>query len=124
MIEKIATENAPQAIGPYSQAVKAGSFLYLSGMMPIDPATNQLVESEIAAQTTQIMKNIDALLNAAGYTFADTVKTTCYLADMNDFAVFNEIYARYFTGKPARACVAVKQLPKAALVEVEVVAYQ
>ncbi len=124
MIEKIATENAPQAIGPYSQAVKAGSFLYLSGMMPIDPATNQLVESEIAAQTTQIMKNIDALLNAAGYTFADTVKTTCYLADMNDFAVFNEIYACYFTGKPARACVAVKQLPKAALVEVEVVAYQ
>ena len=93
-------------------------------MMPIDPATNQLVESEIAVQTTQIMKNIDALLNAAGYTFADTVKTTCYLADMNDFAVFNEIYARYFTGKPARACVAVKQLPKAALVEVEVVAYQ
>ena len=92
--------------------------------MPIDPATNQLVESDIQVQTEQIMKNIGAVLEAAGYTFADAVKTTCFLADMADFAKFNEIYARYFTGKPARSCVAVKDIPKGALVEVEVVAFQ
>ena len=94
----------------------------LSGTMPIDPATGALAEPQIAAQAEQVMKNIGAVLQAAGCTFEDVVKTTCFLADMADFAAFNEIYARYFTGKPARSCVAVKSLPKGALVEVEVIA--
>lgn len=92
--------------------------------MPIDPATNQLVESDITTQAEQIMKNIAAVLDAAGYTFADAVKTTCFLSDIGNFAQFNEVYAKYFTGKPARSCVAVKDIPKGALVEVEVVAFQ
>ena len=90
--------------------------------MPIDPVTGALAKPQIAAQAEQVMKNIGAVLQAAGYTFEDVVKTTCFLADMGDFAVFNEVYARYFTGKPARSCVAVKSLPKGALVEVEVIA--
>ena len=114
MNQIISTPAAPAAIGPYSQAIQAGGLLFLSGTMPIDPATGALAE--------QVMKNIGAVLQAAGCTFEDVVKTTCFLADMADFAAFNEIYARYFTGKPARSCVAVKSLPKGALVEVEVIA--
>ncbi len=122
MNQIISTPAAPAAIGPYSQAVQAGGLLFLSGTMPIDPVTGALAEPQIATQAEQVMKNIGAVLQAAGYTFEDVVKTTCFLADMGDFAVFNEVYARYFTGKPARSCVAVKSLPKGALVEVEVIA--
>ena len=123
MLEPIFTQNAPAAIGPYSQAVRAGQFVFLSGVMPVDPATNQLVEPDITAQAQQIMKNIDALLRAAGCTVADVVKTTCFLSDIGNFAAFNEVYGRYFTGKPARSCVAVRDIPKGALVEVEVIAF-
>ena len=122
MLETVSTPNAPAAIGPYSQAVKAGPFLYLSGMMPIDPATGALEPADIKLQAARIMRNVDALLSAAGYGEADVVKTTCFLADMGDFAAFNEVYAEYFVHKPARSCVAVKTLPKNALVEVEVIA--
>lgn len=123
MLEPIFTQNAPAAIGPYSQAVRAGQFVFLSGVMPVDPATNQLVEPDITAQAQQIMKNIDALLRAAGCTAADVVKATCFLSDIGNFAAFNEVYGRYFTGKPARSCVAVRDIPKGALVEVEVIAF-
>ena len=122
MLEYISTDNAPAAIGPYSQAVKAGGFLFLSGTMPIDRATGALVEKDITCQARQIMKNINAILSQAGYSQADVVKTTCFLADMGDFAAFNEVYGSYFTSRPARSCVAVKDLPKGALAEVEVVA--
>ena len=122
MNHAVSTPAAPAAIGPYSQAIQAGDLLFLSGTMPIDPATGALAEPQITAQAEQVMKNIGAVLDAAGYTFEDAVKTTCFLADMGDFAAFNEVYARYFTGKPARSCVAVKALPKGALVEVEVIA--
>ena len=121
-MQTVHTEKAPAAIGPYSQAVKAGGLLFVSGQIPIDPATGNLVEGGIAAQTEQICKNISAILEAAGSTLARAVKTTCYLADMGDFAAFNEVYGRYFTGRPARACFAVKALPKGALAEVEVIA--
>lgn len=124
MLEYIATNRAPAAIGPYSQAVKAGPFLFLSGVMPIDPSTGTLVEGDITAQAAQVMENIGALLQDAGYRFTDAVKTTCFLSDIQSFAAFNEVYGRYFTGKPARSCVAVKDVPKGALVEVEVVAYR
>lgn len=123
MLEPIFTQNAPAAIGPYSQAVRAGQLVFLSGVMPVDPATNQLVEPDITAQAQQIMKNIDALLQAAGCTAADVVKTTCFLSDIGNFAAFNEVYGRYFTGKPARSCVAVRDIPKGALVEVEIIAF-
>lgn len=119
----IATENAPAAVGPYSQAVRAGNMLYCSGQIPLDPATGEMVQGDITAQTEQIMRNIAAVLSAAGADFDDVVKTTCYLADMGDFGAFNTVYAKYFTGKPARSCVAVSGLPKGALVEVEVTAY-
>ena len=122
MNHAVSTPAAPTAIGPYSQAIQAGDLLFLSGTIPIDPATGALAEPQITAQAEQVMKNIGAILDAAGYTFEDAVKTTCFLADMGDFAAFNEVYARYFTGKPARSCVAVKALPKGALVEVEVIA--
>ena len=122
MNKQIQTENAPKAIGPYSQAIQSGSLLFVSGVMPIDPTTNTLVENTIEAQAKQIMKNIDGVLKAAGYTVDDVVKTTCFLSDINNFAAFNEVYGNYFTSKPARSCVAVKDLPKAALVEVEVIA--
>ena len=118
----VQTEKAPAAIGPYSQAVKAGGLLFVSGQIPIDPATGALVRGGICEQTEQICKNIAAILEAAGSTLARVVKTTCFLADMGDFAAFNEVYARYFTGRPARACFAVKALPKGALAEVEAVA--
>ena len=124
MLEYISTGQAPAAIGPYSQAVKAGGFLYLSGVMPIDPAVNALVESDITVQARQIMQNIEQVLRAAGYGQEDVVKTTCFLSDISHFAAFNEVYGHYFTSKPARSCVAVKDLPKGALAEVEVVAYR
>lgn len=124
MLEYISTAKAPAAIGPYSQAIRAGKFLFVSGMMPIDPETGALVENEITAQARQITKNIEAVLSEAGYSAADVVKTTCFLSDIGSFAPFNEVYATYFTGKPARSCVAVKDLPKGALVEVEVIAYK
>jgi 2-iminobutanoate/2-iminopropanoate deaminase len=124
MLEYISTSKAPAAIGPYSQAVKADNFLFLSGVMPINPETNTLVESEITCQAQQIMKNIDAVLTEAGYSVEDVVKTTCFLSDINNFAKFNEVYGNYFTSKPARSCVAARDLPKGALVEVEVIAYK
>ena len=121
-MEKIFTENAPAAIGPYSQAMKVGNLVYTSGQIPIDPATGNIESQDITGQTEQVMKNLDAVLAAAGSSFDKAVKTLCFLKDMSDFAAFNEVYARYFTGKPARSCVAVAALPKGALVEVEVVA--
>ena len=122
MNNKIYTDKAPAAIGPYSQAVQAGNILYISGMIPVDPATNTMAGPTIVEQASQIMRNIDAVLKEAGFSVCDVVKTTCFLADMNDFARFNEVYADFFTSKPARSCVAVKQLPKGALAEVETIA--
>lgn len=122
MIKKISTPDAPKAIGPYSQAILAGNVIYTSGQIALDPVSGQLVGSDIQAQTEQVMKNLSAVLKAAGASFDNAVKTTCFLADIADFAVFNEIYAKYITSAPARSCVAVKSLPKGALVEVEVVA--
>ena len=122
MKEIISTQNAPAAVGPYSQAVKAGGFIWCSGQIALDPESGVLVSNEIKSQTEQVMKNISAVLAASGATFEDVVKTSCFLADINDFAEFNAIYAKYFTGKPARSCVAVAALPKGALVEVEVIA--
>ena len=121
-MKKIYTENAPAAIGPYSQAVVHGDLVFTSGQIPINPKTGNVDVEGIVAQTEQVMKNLDAVLTAAGSSFEKAVKTTCYLSDMADFAAFNEVYARYFTEKPARSCVAVKTLPKGVLVEVEVIA--
>ena len=121
-MKKIATDQAPGAIGPYSQAVVSGNLVYTSGQIAIDPATGNLAGTDIATQTEQVMKNLGAVLAAAGSSYEKAVKTTCFLADIADFAAFNEIYGRYFTEKPARSCVAVKALPKGALVEVEVTA--
>lgn len=122
MIRKIHTDSAPAAIGPYSQAVAVGNTVYTSGQIPINPATGNVEAVGIASQTEQVMHNLSAVLTAAGASFATAVKTTCFLADMADFAAFNEVYAKYFTGNPARSCVAVKTLPKGVLVEVEVIA--
>ena len=121
-MKKIATNNAPGAIGPYSQAVVCGNMLYTSGQIAIDPATGALAGDDIVTQTEQVMKNLGAILEAAGSSYEKTIKTTCFLAEIADFAAFNEIYGKYFSSKPARSCVAVKDLPKAALVEVEVIA--
>ena len=121
-MKKIATTNAPAAIGPYSQAVVCGGLVYTSGQIALDPATATLVGNDISAQTEQVMKNLDAVLTAAGSSFDKAVKTTCFLANISDFAAFNEIYGKYFTSQPARSCVAAKDLPKGALVEVEVIA--
>ena len=121
-MEKVYTPNAPAAIGPYSQAMKVGALLYTSGQIPIDPATGNVEAADIEGQTEQVCKNLAAVLEAAGTSFEKVVKTTCFLADMGDFASFNGIYAKYFVGKPARSCVAVKTLPKNVLVEVEVIA--
>ena len=118
----ISTDKAPAAVGPYSQAVKVGNTLYCSGQIGLDPVTGQMKGSDVRTQAEQVMANIAAVLAAADATFEDVVKTTCFLADINDFATFNEIYAKYFTGKPARSCVAAAALPKGALVEVEVIA--
>ena len=116
------TETAPAAIGPYSQAIEANGFLFASGQIPIVPATGALAAGDITVQAEQVMKNVGAILQAAGADYTDVVKTTCFLADMEDFAAFNEVYAKYFTGKPARSCVAVKELPKKVLCEVEIIA--
>ena len=122
MKEIISTPNAPAAAGPYSQAVKAGGFIWCSGQIALDPESGVLVSNEIKSQTGQVMKNISAVLAASGATFDDVVKTSCFLADINDFAEFNAVYAKYFTSRPARSCVAVSALPQGALVEVEVLA--
>ena len=121
-MNKIYTNNAPEAIGPYSQAVECGGLIYTSGQIAINPESGQIESNDIKGQTTQVMKNLTAVLEAAGSSVDKAIKTVCFLADMNDFASFNEIYGEYFTSKPARSCVAVKQLPKNALVEVEVIA--
>ena len=122
MINKISTDKAPSAIGPYSQAIVCAGLVYTSGQIPIDPKTGSIDAVGITAQTEQVMKNLGAVLAEAGSSFEKAVKTTCFLSDMADFAAFNEVYAKYFTGKPARSCVAVKALPKGSLVEVEVIA--
>ena len=124
MLERVSTPKAPAAIGPYSQAVWAGDFLYLSGMMPIDPETGALEPADITVQAQRIMKNVEAVLAEAGLTQENVVKTTCFLSDMANFGAFNAVYGAYFTSKPARSCVAVRELPKSALVEVEVIAYK
>lgn len=118
----ISTEKAPAAIGPYSQAMILNDVLFTSGQIPLNPATGEIEGSDIQAQAEQVMKNLSAVLEAAGTNFENVVKTTCFLADMKDFAVFNEVYAKYFVNKPARSCVAVKTLPKNVLCEVEVIA--
>lgn len=123
MIRKIATDKAPAAIGPYSQGMIVDKMLFSSGQIAIDPTNGEVVEGDIVAQAEQVMKNVGAILEEAGCDYSKVVKTTCFLADMGDFAVFNEVYARYFTEKPARSCVAVKTLPKNVLCEVEVIAY-
>ena len=122
MIKRISTENAPAAIGPYSQAVVCGSLLFTSGQIPINPENGNIEAEGITAQTEQVMKNLGAVLAEAGSSYEKAIKTTCFLASISDFAAFNEVYARYFTEKPARSCVAVKDLPKGVLVEVEVIA--
>ena len=121
-MEKVATQFAPAAIGPYSQAIKVGDLVFTSGQIPLDPATGAMVGATIEEQTEQVMKNLSAVLTAAGSSLEKAVKTTCFLANIADFAAFNGVYAKYFTEKPARSCVAVKDLPKGALVEVEVIA--
>ena len=122
MSEVISTEKAPAAIGPYSQAMKVGNLLFTSGQIPIDPATGEFAGSTIEEQAHQSCKNVGEILKAAGSSFDKVVKTVCFVANIADFAAFNEVYAQYFTSKPARSCVAVKDLPKGALVEVEAIA--
>jgi 2-iminobutanoate/2-iminopropanoate deaminase len=117
----IQTGAAPAAIGPYSQAIVAGNLVFSSGQIPLSAETGEVVGTEVKEQTEQAIKNLKAVLEAAGSSLAGVVKTTCFLADMQDFAAFNEVYARHFSGKPARSTVAVKQLPKNALVEIEAV---
>ena len=121
-IKTINTDQAPAAIGPYSQAKVINEMVFCSGQIPIDPATNAVEATDIEGQTQQVLKNVDALLQAAGSSADKVIKTTCFLADMADFAVFNELYGQYFTSKPARSAVAVKTLPKNVLVEIEVIA--
>lgn len=121
-LKKIATEKAPAAIGPYSQAIVCGELVFTSGQIAIDPTVGDIVAKDITGQTEQVMKNLQAVLAEAGTSMENAVKTTCFLADIADFAAFNEVYAKYFTEKPARSCVAVKDLPKGVLCEVEVIA--
>ena len=121
-MEKIYTDKAPQAIGPYSQGMIYGGVLYTSGQIAINPSSGEVEETTIEGQTHQVCKNLGALLEQAGTSFDKVVKTTCFLSDMSDFAKFNEIYAQYFTSKPARSCVAAKALPKGVMVEVELIA--
>lgn len=123
MLKKVATGKAPAAIGPYSQGIIVDKMLFSSGQIALDPATGEVVGSTIAEQAEQVMKNLGAILEEAGTSYANVVKTTCFLADMGDFGAFNEVYGKYFTEKPARSCVAVKTLPKNVLCEVEVIAY-
>ncbi len=122
MGKKVHTNNAPDAIGPYSQAIISKGLVFTSGQIAIDPKVGDVTADTIEGQTEQVMKNLKAVLEQAGASLESAVKTTCFLSDMADFAAFNEIYGKYFTGKPARSCVAVKQLPKNVLVEVEVIA--
>ena len=121
-MDKIYTPNAPAAIGPYTQAMKVGNLVFTSGQIAIDPATGAVTGTDIREQTHRVCQNLKAVLEAAGTNLEGVVKTTCFLSDMGDFAAFIEVYAQYFTGKPARSCVAVKTLPKNVLVEVEVIA--
>ncbi len=121
-METIYTEQAPAAIGPYSQGKKIGTLIFASGQIPIVPETGQVIGNGIVEQAEQVMKNVGAILTAAGSSYEKVIKTTCFLADMEDFAAFNQVYEKYFTGKPARSCVAVKTLPKNLLCEVEVIA--
>ena len=121
-MEKLNTNKAPAAVGPYSQAVKSGYMLYTSGQIPLNPISGEIVGSSITEQAEQVMKNLMAVLEAAGTNQKNTVKTTCFLSDMDNFAAFNAVYEKYFTEKPARSCVAVKTLPKNVLCEVEVIA--
>ena len=121
-MEKVYTKNAPEALGPYTQAMKVGNLVFTSGQIAIDPATGTVEAKTIAEQTEQVCKNLAAVLEASGTSLDRVVKTTCFLDDMADFAVFNEVYGRYFTSKPSRSCVAAKQLPKGVLCEVEVIA--
>ena len=121
-MEIMHTDKAPAAVGPYSQAVKTGNLLFTSGQIALDPATGEIVGTTIEEQTEQVMKNLGAILKEAGATYENAVKTVCFLDNMDDFGAFNEIYGKYFTGKPARSCVAVKTLPKNVLCEVEVIA--
>jgi len=123
MLKKVATEKAPAAIGPYSQAIIVDKMVFTSGQIPLDPATGVVVGEDIKEQAEQVMKNLGEILKEAGADYTKVVKTTCFLADMGDFAAFNEVYAKYFTEKPARSCVAVKTLPKDVLCEVEAIAY-
>jgi len=122
MLDKVSTDKAPKAIGPYSQAIIVGDTVFTSGQIPINPESGNIDAVGISEQTEQVMKNLGEVLSAAGTSFEKAVKTTCFLSDMADFAAFNEVYAKYFTEKPARSCVAVSALPKGALVEVEVIA--
>ena len=121
-MEIIYTKDAPEAIGPYSQAIKVGNLVFTSGQIPINPATGAVEATTIEAQTEQVCKNISAVLTAAGSSLEKVVKTVCFLSNMDDFAAFNAVYSKYFTGNPARSCVAVKTLPKNVLVEVDTVA--
>ncbi len=121
-IKKIYTDKAPQAVGPYSQAVVYNGLVYTSGQIAINPETNTVEADDIKGQTEQIMKNLGEVLKSANSSFENAIKTVCFIADMNDFSAFNEVYAKYFTSKPARSCVAVKTLPKNVLAEVEVIA--
>ena len=121
-MKTIRTEKAPAAIGPYSQAVAVSNLLFTSGQIAIIPETGEIAQGDITVQAEQVMKNLGAILEEAGISYEKAVKTTCFLADMNDFAAFNEVYGKYFTSKPARSCVAVKTLPKNVLCEVEVIA--
>jgi 2-iminobutanoate/2-iminopropanoate deaminase len=122
MATPVYTTNAPEAIGPYSQAIKAGNLVFTSGQIPIDPSTGAIKGENISEQAEQVCKNLKAVLEASGTGLDKVVKTVCFLADMADFAAFNEVYAKYFTSKPARSCVAVKSLPKNVLCEVETIA--
>lgn len=122
MLKYVDTKNAPAAIGPYSQGIVVNGLAFFSGQIPLSPVTGEVVGTTIEDQTEQVMANIKALLESQGADFTDVVKTTCFLADIADFAAFNGVYARYFTGKPARSCVAVKDLPKGVLCEVECIA--
>ncbi len=122
MLTKVSTQKAPAAIGPYSQGIIANGFLFASGQIPIVPETGEIAQGDILVQAQQVMKNVSEILKEAGTDFENVVKTTCFLAQMDDFAAFNGVYEKYFTGKPARSCVAVKELPKKVLCEVEVIA--
>ena len=123
MLNKIATDKAPGAIGPYSQAIVFGNMLFTSGQIPLNPETGVMVDGGITEQAERVMENLQAVLSAAGTCFDNVIKTTCFLSDMADFAAFNAVYGKYITSAPARSCVAVRELPKGSLVEVELIAY-